>query len=222
MADLVPVGSNGRHRRSGSSPRDRKRVCSGPDIESVCPAGIGRAVGFSGGGLSQKGVARAMTIHWRTFGTTQCAILVGFQPDIDNPRFVAQAVVVVEHPRELRWVGGRSGPLEVRDVTEHDAVAGMMAVLDQRFGPPVDGVPDGVWTSSSPILPPNDATSGVPVRLVWADGRPDTLTTMSKRETQVELSVGEAAGGVRLATFGLTGERDTTLRWVYKQLDRPK
>jgi len=160
-----------------------------------------------------------MTTHRYIFGTTLCAIQVRLEPGTDGLQCVAEAVVVSDHPPTLRWVGGGSGPLEVKGATERGVVARMMAVLDQRFGPPRERLPDDEWLFSVPIFPPNDATSTVPVRLVWQDGRPDTLIAVPTREIRLQVAGLGGGGAHQPATFRLTGERDALFRWVYTQRD---
>ena len=156
------------------------------------------------------------TIHRFRFGATQCVIQVWVEPGAVD-RWMATAVVVTEEPHALRWVGGRSGRLELRGSTEPQAVARMQAVLEERFGPRGEQQPVPLWLFSVPVQPPNDETSTVPVRLVWTDTSPDTLTSVPKRDPQLEISVA-GAGADRVARFRLTEERDSAFRWVYAQL----
>jgi hypothetical protein len=157
-----------------------------------------------------------MTVHRFVFGATQCVIQVREEPDASAP-WVAEAVVVTEEPHALRWVGSRSGPLKVRGSTDAHALARMQGLLDDRFGPRGQQQPLPPWLFDVPIQPPTDDTSTVPIRLVWTDGTPDTLTTVLKREPQLELSMA-GAGVERVAAVRLTGERDSAFRWIYAQL----
>jgi hypothetical protein len=156
------------------------------------------------------------TIHRFRFGATHCVIQVWEEADAVDP-WMAVAVVVTDGPHSLRWVGGRSGRLELRGSTEPQAVARMQAVLEERFGPRRDQRPVPLWLFAVPIEPPNDETSTVPVRLVWLDASPDILTSVPTRDPQLELSVATARAE-RVAKFKLTDERDSDFRWVYTQL----
>ena len=156
------------------------------------------------------------TIHLFRFGATQCVIQVRVEAGAFEP-WVATAVVVSDEPHSLRWVGDRIGPLERSGSTEPHALARMQAVLEERFGPRAAQRPVPLWLFAIPIQPPNDETSAVPVRLVWADASPDTLTSVPTRDVQLEIAV--AGGGPdHVATFKLTEKRDSEFRWVYTQL----
>jgi hypothetical protein len=156
------------------------------------------------------------TIHLFRFGATQCVIQVRVEAGTLEP-WVATAVVVTDQPHALRWVGDRLGPLELLGATEAHALARMQAVLEERFGPRASQRPVPLWLFAVPIQPPNDDTSAVPVRLVWADASPDTLTSVPTRDSQLEIEVA-GAGPDRIATFKLTEKRDSEFRWVYTQV----
>jgi hypothetical protein len=158
----------------------------------------------------------AVTTHRFRFGATQCVIQVRGDRDAVDP-WMADAVVVTDDPRSARWVGGGSGPLTLWGATAPRVLSRMQAVLDERFGPRSNQQPLPSWVFDVLIQPPNDETSTVPVRLVWADGSPDTLTTVPKREPQLQVLVA-GAGPDRVATFRLTDERDSEFRWVYEML----
>jgi hypothetical protein len=156
------------------------------------------------------------TIHLFRFGATQCVIQIRVEASAPES-WVATSAVVTDQPHGLRWVGHRSGPLEVSGATEAHALARMQAVLEERFGPRAQQRPVPLWLFAVVIQPSNDDTSTVPVRLVWTDGSPDTLTSVPTRDPQLAISVA-GAGAERVATFRLTDERDTDFRWVYAQV----
>ena len=156
------------------------------------------------------------TIHLFRFGATQCVIQVRVEPGALEP-WVATAVVVTDQPHALRSVGDQSGPLELPASTEAHALARMQSVLEERFGPRAAQRPVPLWLFAVPIQPPNDETSAVPVRLVWADASPDTLTSVPTRDPQLEIAIA-GAGADRVAIFTLTEKRDREFRWVYTQL----
>ena len=156
------------------------------------------------------------TIHLFRFGATQSVIQVRVEAGALE-RWVATAVVVTEQPNALRWVGDLSGPLELPGSTEANALARMQAVLEERFGPRDQQRPVPLWLFAVTIQPPNDETSMVPVRLVWADASPDTVTSVPTRDPQLEIAVA-GAGVDHVATFRLTETRDSEFRWIYKQL----
>lgn len=156
------------------------------------------------------------TIHLFRFGATPCVIQVRVEADALEP-WVATAVVVTEQPNALRWVGDESGLLERPGSTEAQALARMQAVLEERFGPRTHQRPVPLWLFAVTIQPPNDETSTVPVRLVWTDATPDTVTSVARREPQLEIAVA-GAGAHHVARFQLTDRRDSEFRWVYVQL----